>query len=163
METQAQIDFQSQVKRPYWFNRYYNYGQIYELPPENFGTPLNASFRRTFLIEQCNNDFFAFDFGLKQMLFLYYRALKLEYMVGYDPCALIWERYPLEQAEAQKQVQHESLERAEFLAMEMRWNPSYRKILWQKLKESSATKRAILHLTLKSIKSGLKGIYASHS
>lgn len=160
LETEGQLHCGGHAKRPYWFNRYYNYGQVYELSPENFGTPLNCAFQRNFLLEQCNNDYFALDFGFKQMLFLYYRALKLGKMVGYEPRALVWERFPQDYKTAVKQVEGENRERAEFLAMSMRWERRYRKVLWQKLKESPATRSALTSLLFKNIKRRLKGDYA---
>jgi GT2 family glycosyltransferase len=161
--TQSEIDFESHAKRPYWFTRYYNYEQSFELAPENFGTPQNISFRRSFLLEQCNNDFFALDFGLKQMLFLCYRALKLGYMVGYEPRALVWERYPETHEETWEQLARETRERTEFLAMSLRHNPGQRKVIWEKLKASPAFKGTMLRLVAKNARQGLKGRYASRS
>ncbi len=154
--TQGQIIFENHAKRPYWFVRYYNYDQLFELSPENFGTPLNASFRRSFLLEECNNDFFALDFGLKQMLHLYYRALKRGFMVGYEPNALVWEHYPEQEAAAWKQLERENIERAEFLAMAARANPGYRKVLLQKFRQSPATKKTLVRLGLREVQRRLK-------
>jgi len=163
MWTQSQINFQHQAKRPFWFNRYYNYDQLYDLPPENFGTPLNASFRRDFLLQQATDDFFVLDFGLKQMLHLYYQALKQGYMVGYEPKALVWERYPEQEAEAHKQVLQESQDRAELLLMEARWNPRHRKLLLEKFRANSATRRTLVHLALKQVQQRLGRSYANRS
>ncbi len=163
LETEAQIDFEWRAKHPYWFVRYYNYGQVYELPPENFGLPLNASFRRSFLLEQCNNDLFALDFGLKEMLMLYYQSLKLGYMVGYEPKALVWERYPREWDEANQQIEQENRERAEFLASVWRWNPNYRKTIWEKFKTNPQAKATLRRMVLRRLTRGLqKGGYAGH-
>lgn len=160
LSTQGEIDFESHAKRPFWFSRYYNYDQGFDLAPENFGTPLNVSFRRSFLLEQCNNDYFVLDFGLKQMLFLCYRALKLGHMLGFEPKALVWERYPQEVDAAWEQLARENRERAEFLALSLRLNPGSRKLIWEKLKTNPAFKGTLARMAIKNVGRKMKGVYA---
>lgn len=163
LETDAQAEFEWRARHPYWFQRYDNYGQVYEVPPENFGTPLNVSFRREFLLEHCNNNFFTLDFGLKQLLTLGYLALRLGLMVGYEPRALVWERYPRDKDTVDRQVEQEHRIRAEFLIEAMRLNPGDRKILWEKYRQNPVAKKTLKRLILRKMIGRFSKVYAGNS
>lgn len=115
LETPAQQEFASYARRPVGFARQYLYKQVFSIPPENFGLPLNAAFRRDFLLKQCADARFKAGFGLAQLLHLHYTALQEGFTVVAEPKAIVWERYPSALKEARRQLQDEGQSRLDYV------------------------------------------------
>ena len=128
LDTAAQLEFENYARRPAWFKRYYIYDQGFSVPPESLGMPLNTAFRRHFLLDHSGDALLARSFDLKALLHLYYEALRANFMIGFEPDALAWERYPREKSAARRQLRAEGQARLAYMTAASRteWSNSRR-------------------------------------
>jgi hypothetical protein len=152
LENPAQIEFERNAKRPVWFVRYYNYDQVYSIQPETFGTPLNIAFQKAYLNEQLSKPLYDNVFGTTQLLELCYEALKKGYMLGFEPQAIVWERYPSDSKEVWTQLKQEGKERSDYLTKATREGLTSGQLFRVRVKTTLTTSRSAMQV-LRSIKS----------
>jgi GT2 family glycosyltransferase len=151
LEHPAQIEFERNAKRPVWFTRYYHYDQVYSIQPETFGTSLNFAFQKNYLVGQIKQPLYDHSFGITQLLELCYEALKQGYMIGYEPQAIVWERYPTDLKEAWRQIKQEGKERSDYLATALKSGLTSGQLTRLRVKTAISTSRNTMQM-LREIK-----------